>query len=107
MNSEPVTTPDPQAAQRVSLCGSAYSVEAVHRVAYALMATIDVRILATEPEIVCELHVLGKVSAADAELTFRREVTDHQLRLVIEERTSAYRDLILGLAFSRTGLQSG
>ena len=71
------------------------------------MATIDVQIMATEPEIVCELCVLGKGSATDADLVFRREVTDQQLRMVIEERTSGYRDLVLGLAFSKTGLQGG
>ena len=108
MQSDKVATPVEQAMQHASLCASAYSIEAVHRAAYALMATIDVRILATEPEILCELQVLNKgMNAADADLKFRREVTDHQLRLAIEERTSGYRDLILGLAFSKTGLQGG
>lgn len=108
MHSDVVKTPVEQAALSVTLCASAYSIEAVQRASYALMSTVDVRILADEPEISCELRLLGKDAVAiDAELAFRREVTDHQLRMAIEERTSGYRDLILGLAFSKTGLQGG
>jgi len=44
---------------------------------------------------------------ATAERDLRREVVDHDLRISIEQRTSPYRDAILGLAFSKTGLQDG
>lgn len=92
----------------VSLCSAAFSIEAIHRAAYALMAEIDVRITQVVPDIMCELRPLSdKMSPADAELSFRREVTDQELRIGIEQRTGAYRDLILGLAFSKTGLQGG
>lgn len=100
--------PGDRASLCVSLCSSAFSIEAVHRAAYELMAMIDVRIAQVEPDILCELRPLSdKISPADAELSFRREVTDQQLRIGIEQRTGAYRDLILGLAFSKTGLQGG
>ena len=90
----------------VELCAAAYSIEAVHRAAYALMASVDVRIIAVDPAIICELRVLkSDLSPAAAELAFSREVTDQELRIVIEQKTESYRDLILGLTFSKTGLQ--
>lgn len=97
----------PQAMLTVELPSAAYSLEAVHRAVYALMAKIDVRIVAADP-IVCELVPLSsKLSSAEADILFRREVTDQELRIAIEQQTSAYRDVILGLAFSKTGLQDG
>lgn len=102
------TVPVHGAPLRVSLCSSAYSIEAVHRATYALMAEIDVRIVQVDPAIVCELKLLSqRISREDADLAFRREVTDQELRIGIEQKTASYRDLILGLAFSKTGLQGG
>jgi len=90
------------------LADGAYTVEAVHRTAYALMATVDVQIASLEPSIVCSLIPLNDGADLESlELNFRRELTDQQLRIAIEQRTDQYRDLILGLAFSRTGLQGG
>ena len=96
-----------QALLTVELPSAAFSVEAVHRATYALMAKIDVRIVRVDP-IVCELAPLSsKLTASEADILFRREVTDQELRIAIEQQTSAYRDVILGLAFSKTGLQDG
>jgi len=108
MQTDTVAAPGFQAPRIVVLPAGAYSAEAIHRAAYVLMASIDVRILSIEPGITCELHQLqGGHDLDAAELMFRRELTDQQLRITIEQRTDHYRDLILGLAFSRTGLQDG
>lgn len=108
MTAQSVAAPHSGASLVVELCASAYSIEAVHRAAYALMASVDVRVLAAEPAIVCELRLLTRALDAEAaELAFRREVTDQELRIAIEQQTGSYRDLILGLAFSKTGLQGG
>lgn len=97
----------PGSALIVEFPAGAYSVEAVHRAAYALMAKIDVRIAGVDP-ILCELASLSaQLSPDEAAVMFRREVTDQELRICIEQKTSAYRDVILGLAFSKTGLQDG
>ncbi len=91
----------------VELPAAAFSIEAVHRATYALMAKIDVRITSVDP-IVCILTPLSpQITACEADLLFRREVTDHELRISIEAQTSTYRDIILGLAFSKTGLLGG
>lgn len=97
----------PQALLTVELPSAAYCIESVHRAVYALMAKVDVRIVRVDP-IVCELSPLSdKLTSTEADLLFRREVTDQELRIAIEQQTSAYRDVILGLAFSKTGLQDG
>lgn len=82
------------------------SVEAVKRAAYALMAHVTVSFTLTNSDILCSLR--PEIPAADLgelERDFRREVLDHDLRLSIEAQTEHVRSAILGLAFSRTGLQ--
>ena len=85
-----------------------FSVEAVKRAAYALMASVDVLLESTADEIRCTLRpAKTAVDFSTAERDFRREVLDQDLRISIERQTGHYRDAILGLAFSRTGLQNG
>lgn len=91
---------------RVVLPLSAYSVEAVKRAGYVLMqrATLDIQL--SNDEIVCLLSLTGpEVDVAVLERDFRREVLDQDLRISIEGQTAPYRNAILGLAFSQTGLQ--
>lgn len=95
-------------ARSVVLSRAAFSLEAVKRAAYTLMARYDVSLALSEDDIHCTLTpVEPAVSMDTAERDFRREVVDQDLRISIEQRTEAYRDTILGLAFSRTGLQDG
>ena len=90
------------------LSRAAFSMEAVKRASYALMAHYDVSIALSEDEILCTLTPANEASSMEtAERDFRREVVDQDLRISIEQRTEAYRDTVLGLAFSRTGLQDG
>lgn len=85
-----------------------FSMEAVKRASYAVMATYDVSIDATSDVISCTIAPAhSKVDMTTAERDFRREVVDYDLRISIEQRTTPYRDAILGLAFSKTGLQDG
>ena len=86
----------------------AFAIEAVKRASYALMARYDVAIDVRADVIRCSIRPAhAKVDMATAERDLRREVVDHDLRISIEQRTSPYRDAILGLAFSKTGLQNG
>ena len=85
-----------------------FSMEAVKRATYTLMAQLDVTIETTPETIRCTLRparLEADMSAAARD--FRREVIDQDLRISIEQRTEAYRNTILGLAFSKTGLQDG
>jgi His-Xaa-Ser system protein HxsD len=95
-------------ARTVRLSAAAFSVDAVKRAAYALMARYDASVAFEGDDIVCTLLPATLNTPMDyAERDFRREVVDQDLRISIERQTEAYRDTILGLAFSRTGLQSG
>ncbi|WP_340318022.1 hypothetical protein [Rhizorhabdus argentea] len=92
----------------VDLSRAVFSAEAVKRAAYALMARYDVAIDASGDVLRCVIRPAHpKADMATAERDLRREVVDHDLRISIEQRTSPYRDAILGLAFSKTGLQNG
>lgn len=90
------------------LSRAAFSIEAVKRASYTLMPQYDVSLEMSDDAIVCTLLPANNtVTMGTAERDFRREVVDQDLRMSIEGRTEAYRDAILGLAFSRTGLQDG
>jgi His-Xaa-Ser system protein HxsD len=85
-----------------------FGIEAVKRAAYMLMARVQIDFVLADKRIVCTLTpVTAAVDLQAAERDFRREVLDQDLRLSMEAQTSAMRDVILGLAFSRTGLQDG
>lgn len=85
-----------------------FGIEAVKRAAYTLMGRLQVDFVQENGRIVCSLTpVTAAVDMQVAERDFRREVLDQDLRLSMEAQTSAMRDVILGLAFSRTGLQDG
>lgn len=92
----------------VGLSRAAFSIESVKRASYSLMARYDVSLVLSDSEILCTLTpATSAVQMETAERDFRREVVDQDLRISIEQRTETYRDTILGLAFSQTGLQGG
>lgn len=83
-----------------------YSSAALKRAAYVLMdrATVSYRLLGAE--IVCLIvPETRNYDRAVLERDFRREVLDQDLRMEIESKTGMMRDTILGLTFSRSGLQ--
>jgi His-Xaa-Ser system protein HxsD len=85
-----------------------FAAEAIKRAAYVFMDRADVVVQATETQWQCTISSRAGQSLTDEQLAevFRREVLDQDLRLMIEAKTEATRTAILGLAFSRTGLQS-
>lgn len=92
----------------VGFPSSGFSVEAIKRAAYTLMARVDVLFEVAGSELRCTLKpARAGVDMSLAERDFRREVLDQDLRISIEQQTTLYRDAILGLAFSKTGLQDG
>jgi His-Xaa-Ser system protein HxsD len=91
---------------RIELPATGFSFEAAKRAAYDLMARVDVSFTEHDQSLSCELSpVRADVDMDSAARDFRRAVLDHELRLSIERQTEPLRTAILGLAFSKTGLQ--
>ena len=79
------------------------SVDAIQRAAYRLSDRLAIDLRVGEP-VVCVIHI---ADGEDPELLlfeFRNEVLDQVLREKIRTETEAARNLILSLAFSRTGV---
>lgn len=92
--------------RKVCLPSNAFDVEAVKRAAHRLSEDLVVEIAFDGDQIVCTLRTLK----ADADMQkledrFRREVLDYDLRMRIAKETEAVRNVVLSLAFSKTGLQ--
>ena len=86
---------------------AAFAADAITRAAYVVMRTTDVAIEQVEEVWRCRLAPVGDTRADEDEVAaaFRREVVDQNLRLKLEVQTEPLRTAILGLAFSRAGLQ--
>jgi len=82
-----------------------YDVEAIKRTAYRFGDRLAVDIAPSDSEIVCRLRATTAVGAAELATAFRVEVLDQDLRIRIAKETEPLRNLILSLAFSRSGLQ--
>ncbi len=92
----------------VDFPAAGFSAEAVKRAAYMLMARLDVAVEISGDLIRCVLKPANaSIDMSTAERDFRREALDQDLRMSIEQRTEPYRNAILGLAFSNTGLLDG
>jgi len=52
------------------------------------------------------IRLLTVTERAELEAAIRREALDEDLRTTVAKETAEYRNLILALAFSKTGLQS-
>jgi His-Xaa-Ser system protein HxsD len=91
-------------SQRASFDLTSYSLDAVQRAAYRLSDRASFEILVEEGAVEVVLTPLedGDVAGMVAEL--RNEALDQVLRERIREETRDVRNLVLALAFSRTGL---
>lgn len=90
----------------VALPLAMYNLDALKRAAYAMMHRISVKFDITNEQVRCTIVPVSDVEdAAILERDFLREVNDHDLRISIEAQTEQTRTAILGLTFSRTGLQ--
>lgn len=85
---------------------SVFNLEALKRAAYVLMPRASVTFKVTNSEVRCTIIPISLKEDVDImERDFCREVVDQDLRISIEARTEPIRNAILGLTFSRTGLQ--
>jgi His-Xaa-Ser system protein HxsD len=82
--------------------------EALKRAAYAFMRRATVAFSVDGENTICSLEptTVSDVDLLNLERDFRREVIDQDLRVSTELATEPLRNAILGLAFSRTGLQN-
>jgi His-Xaa-Ser system protein HxsD len=91
-------------SRRVAFDLDAQSLDAVQRGAYRLSgrASFEIVVAAGTAEVVVTPTEGEDAAALEAEL--RNEVLDQVLRERIREETTDVRNLVLALAFSRTGL---
>jgi His-Xaa-Ser system protein HxsD len=85
---------------------SAHTSDAIQRAAYRFSDRLSCDLVTDGPVFRCTVHLNGDL-AADAESViadFRNEVLDQTLRERIRGETEQARNLILALAFSKTGL---
>ena len=96
-------------ASTLTFDSQAYEIEALQKAAYRFIDRLTAEISVEASRIVCVLRwdkPLGTDDQERALQNFRKEVLDQQLRLRLKRETAQERNLILSLAFSRTGLQS-
>lgn len=84
----------------VAFAAGVYSLEAIKRAAYALMARATICIEPGEAELRCTIEPAPGEDSALLVRDFQREVLDQDLRLEVEAKTEPLRNMILGLAFS-------
>ena len=94
----------------ISFASSIYDAESIQKAAYKSINFITVDIQPFSDNLECSLT--ANIGVSDAQFAhsveeFKKEVLDQQLRLKIKAETEPVRNLILGIAFSNTGLQGG
>ena len=93
--------------QKVDFESTAYSITAIQKAAYRCSRFITIDIKLENEKITCELQQLHGCSNDDyiaAVEEFQKNALDYALREKISRDTEAVRNMILGLAFSRSGL---
>jgi His-Xaa-Ser system protein HxsD len=89
---------------------SIYDAEAIQKSAYKSLNLFTLDLQSSAEAFNCKLTANNGVSDelfAHAVEEFKKEVLDQQLRLKLKAETESVRNLILGIAFSNTGLQGG
>ncbi len=89
---------------------SLYDGEAIQKSAYKSLNLFTIDLQSSAEAFNCKLSANNGVSDelfAHAVEEFKKEVLDQQLRLKLKAETESVRNLILGIAFSNTGLQGG
>lgn len=86
---------------------SIYSVESIQLAAYRFIDRLAVLVSNDEGFIRCDITINeGLIDQTNALIAdFKKEVLDQLLRLKIKQETEQTRNLILSLAFSKSGLQ--
>lgn len=86
-----------------------YDVEALQKAAYRSMNSLTADITCVDGKFVCTLSSnigIDEPSFLTAIQEFKKDVLDYQLRYQLNAETLPIKNLILGLAFSKTGLIS-
>jgi His-Xaa-Ser system protein HxsD len=100
---------EPSAAIEVTFAASAFDLEAIKRAAYRFSDRLTVAIEPGDIVTTCTLRLIPggrrRETLDSLEAHFRNEVLDQDLRMRIRQETEPYRNLILSLAFEKTGLQ--
>jgi His-Xaa-Ser system protein HxsD len=87
-----------------------FSIEAVQKAAYRFIHLFTMDMNLSEGSIYCTLTPSQSHSPEGLEhyiSEFKKEVLDQHLRIKIKTETEAVRNLILGVAFSNSGLLAG
>jgi His-Xaa-Ser system protein HxsD len=86
---------------------SVYPLPVVEAAAYRFIDRLTILIFQNESQVVCEIKCMtGRTESLDALVDdFKRELLDQKLRCQIKQETEPVRNLILALAFSKSGLQ--
>ena len=89
---------------------SLYDGEAIQKSAYKSLNLFTIDLQSSSEAFNCKVTANNGVSDelfSHAVEEFKKEVLDQQLRLKLKAETESVRNLILGIAFSNTGLQGG
>lgn len=91
----------------VTLDKSVYPLDIVEKAAYRFIDRLTIVISQGEKQIICDVSDLaGSATSVEALIAdFKRELLDQKLRHQIKQETEPVRNLILSLAFSKSGLQ--
>lgn len=92
---------------QLDLDKSVYPLEVVERASYRFIDRLTIVISQTDSRISCEIDATSPASSEIEEIIadLKRELLDQKLRAQIKQETEPVRNLILSLAFSRSGLQ--
>jgi His-Xaa-Ser system protein HxsD len=91
---------------RVHFAADIFDIDAIKRAAYRLSDKLIVEIAPVTDGIDCVLRATtAKQNLSSLETEFRNHVLDYDLRARIAKETEPLRNLVLSLAFSKTGLQ--
>lgn len=102
--------PEHRAKAQVRFDGRVYALSTVKKAAYRFLKTFTADITQDADWWVCTLAFptpVDRMSLDKAIRDLQTEVLDQDLRATVARETEAVRNTILGLAFSRTGLQDG
>lgn len=86
-----------------------YDVQVLQKAAYRSINSLTADISLTEGQFICALSAnigVDEPSFLFALQEFKKDVLDYQLRHRLNAETQPIKNLILGLAFSKTGLTS-
>jgi len=101
-----MTQPNSGEAVELRFSDAVFAAEAIKRAAYSMADKLNVEIGSADGEIVCLLRSRKPVANfPELERDFRNAVLDYDLRIRVAKETEPMRNLILSLAFSKTGVQ--